>query len=81
EGWDGHNIIDLVDTARFDKVGGYLPADITDWQRAVANATVTTRDVNGDGLFEVVVTGGLITPVPTCETRFERQFTEVWAWN
>ena len=39
------------------------------------------QDINRDGLFDMVVTGGLITPVPTCETRFERQFTEIWAWN
>lgn len=81
QGWDGFQIVDLIDDSRFTKVGDRLPGDFTDWNRTVANATITTRDINGDGLFEVVITGGLITPVPTCETRFERQFTEVWAWN
>lgn len=79
--WNGHQIADRIDPARFEAIGKRLPSDITDWQRKVANATVTTRDTNGDSLFEVIVTGGLLTPVPTCETRFERQFTDVWTWN
>ncbi|MBK9927736.1 MAG: hypothetical protein IPP66_20890 [Anaerolineales bacterium] len=79
--WDGRQIIDLIDNTRFADVAKRLPSDITDWQRTIANATVTTRDTNGDGLYEMIVTGGLVTPVPTCETRFERQFADVWAWN
>jgi len=79
--WNGHQIVDRMDSTRFDEIGSRLPDDITDWQRMIPNATATTRDTNGDGLYELVITGGLITPVPTCETRFERQFTEIWAWN
>lgn len=81
QGWNGHQFVDLVDDTRFIEVEKHLPIDITDWQKTVANATIETRDTNGDGLYEVIVTGGLITPVPTCETRFERQFTEIWGWN
>jgi hypothetical protein len=81
QAWNGHQIADLLDYTRFDEVGRRLPSDITDWNKTVPNATGTTRDTNGDGLYELVVTGGLVTPVPNCETRFERQFTEIWAWN
>jgi hypothetical protein len=79
--WSGRQIVDLMDGTRFEDVGKRLPVDIFDWQRQAANASVTTRDTDGNGLFEVVITGGLLTPVPTCETRFERQFTETWAWD
>jgi len=81
EEWNGHQIASLLDETRFNDIGERLPADIVDWQRTIANGTITTRDVNGDGIFEIIIEGGLITPVPTCETRFERQFTETWAWN
>lgn len=72
EEWNGHQIASLLDETRFNKIGQRLPADIFDWQRTIPNGTITTRDVNGDGIFEVIIQGGLITPVPTCETRFER---------
>src|SRR5688572_4373743 len=81
QGWNGHQFVDLIDDTRFNEVGKHLPIDITDWQKIVANATIRTGDNNRDGLYEVIVIGGLITPVPTCETRFERQFTEIWGWN
>ena len=81
QGWNGHQFVDLIDDTRFNEVGKHLPIDITDWQKTVANATIRTGDTNRDGLYEVIVIGGLITPVPTCETRFERQFTEIWGWN
>jgi hypothetical protein len=79
--WVGNQIVDMMDSTRFEEVGNRLPSDITDWQRLIANATITTRDTNHDGRYEMVITGGLMTPTPTCETRFERQFTEIWAWN
>ena len=79
--WNGHAIVDMRDRTRFDAIGKRLPTDITDWQPEIANASVTTQDTNRDGLFEMVIKGGIITPVPTCETRFEREFTEVWGWN
>ena len=81
EEWNGHQITSLLDESRFNEIGKRLPTDIFDWQRTITNGTITTRDINGDGIFEVTIQGGLVTPVPTCETRFERQFTEKWAWN
>jgi hypothetical protein len=79
--WHENQLVDLMENTRFEAVAKRLPTDITDWQRLIANATVTTRDTNHDSRYEVVITGGLVTPTPTCETRFERQFTEIWAWN
>jgi hypothetical protein len=79
--WQGGKIVDLMDSARFEEVGKRLSSDITNWQRTIANATGTTSDANGDSLYELVITGGLTASAPNCETRFERKFTESWAWN
>ncbi len=79
--WQGGKIVDLMDYSRFDEVGKQLSSDLTNWQRAIANATGTTSDTNGDSTYELVITGGLTASAPNCETRFERKFTETWVWN
>lgn len=78
--WDGQVFHELMDNSRFTEVGLRLPKDVTDWSRAISRASVTTRDVNGDGLYELVITGGLVSLTSTCETRFEREFVETWTW-
>lgn len=79
--WGNGQVLDLMDFTRFDEVGRRLPSDIANWQLTLPNATGTTTDTNGDGLYELVITGGLTASAPNCETRFERKFTETWAWN
>lgn len=78
--WDGRVFRELMDNSRFTEVGMRLPSDVTDWSRTISRASVTTRDVNGDRLYELIITGGLVSLTSTCETRFEREFVETWTW-
>ncbi len=79
--WNGSQFRELMDPQWFYQVGESLSADIGPWELAIPNASAVITDTNGDSNFELVITGGLESPVLTCETVFQRQFSDTWVWD
>ncbi len=79
--WDGQQFQELMDTGWYAKIGAVVPVDAGAWGTEIINASAAITDTNHDGLFELAVTGGLSSDLPTCETVYERQFTDLWFWD